>query len=73
VPFDRIRGISFSTVDQKSLIKVVVQTSSAPEVQLRPLKVPDGQSPCVTFEIKESDVLRFKRALRSRGIVSSSA
>ena len=71
--FDQIRGISFSTIDQKPLIKVVVQTSSAPEIQLRPLKVLDGQSPYVMFEIKKSDTLRFKSALRSRGIVSSSA
>ncbi|KAF9648423.1 hypothetical protein BDM02DRAFT_2278694 [Thelephora ganbajun] len=73
MPFDQICGISFSAVDKKSLTKVVVQTSSAPRIQSRPLKVPDGQSPSVTFEILESDVLRFKRALRSRGIVSISA
>ena len=67
--FDQISGISFSTIAQESLIKVVIQTSSAPKIQSRPLKVPDGQSPCMTFEIRASDVFRFKQALRSRGVV----
>ena len=69
VPFDQICGIAFSAADKASFTRVVVRTSSAPTIQSRPLKVPDGQSPSVTFEIRESDVLRFKHALRSRGIV----
>ena len=68
--FDQICGITFSTVDKKSLIKVVVHLSSAPKIQSQPLKVLDGQSPSVMFEVRENDVSRFKRALRSRGIVS---
>jgi len=73
VSFEQICGISFSAVGGKSLIKVVIQLSSAPMIQSRPLKVPDGQTPSVTFEIRESDVSRFKSALRLRGIVSLSA
>ncbi|KAF9783839.1 hypothetical protein BJ322DRAFT_882244 [Thelephora terrestris] len=69
VSFDQICGIAFASADKPSFVKVVVGTSSAPTIQLRPLKVPDGQSPSVTFEIGENDVLRFKRALRTRGIV----
>ena len=73
VSFEQIGGITFSAVDGKSLVKVVVQLSSAPMIQSRSLRVPDGQSPSVTFEIREGDVSRFKSALRSRGIVSLSA
>ena len=73
VLFDQICSVTFSAVGGKSLIKVVVQLSSAPVIQSRPLKVPDGQTPSVTFEIRESDVSRFKSALRFRGIVSLSA
>lgn len=69
MPFDQICGVAFSTADKAQFVRVVVRTSSAPTIQLRPLKVPDGQSPSVTFEIRESDVTRFKHALKSRGIV----
>ena len=72
VPFDQICGITFSSADKQSHIRVVIRTSSAPTIQLRPLKVPDGQSPSVAFEVKECDILRLKRALRSRGIVNTS-
>lgn len=67
--FDQICGISFSAADKPSFIKVVVRTSSAPTIQSRPLKVPDGRLPSVAFDIRESDVFRFKSALKSRGIV----
>jgi hypothetical protein len=73
VSFDQICGIVFSAVDKKSFLKVAVQLTSAPKVQSRPLKVPAGQSPSVTFEIRGSDAFRFKRALRCRGIVSLDA
>lgn len=70
MPFDQICGITFSAADKSSFVKVVARTSFAPTIQSRLLKVPDGQSPSVTFEIRENDVPRFKRALRTRGIVS---
>ena len=68
--FDQICGLAFSAVDKKSLTRVVMHLSSAPTIQSQPLRVSDGQSPSMTFEVRESDVYRFKQALRSRGVVS---